>query len=189
VFPALQGGPHEHQIAGIATQLREVMTPEFKEYIVQVKRNAAALGAWLQTKGYTICTGGTDNHLILWDLRPRGLTGSKLQTLCARCHITLNKNCVPGDRSAASPGGVRIGAPALTTRGFKEADFEKIGELLDECVKLSLKLQASSGKMLEAFVKALDGNTEVAAIKDKVAALATSFPMPGFDPSTMKYKL
>jgi glycine hydroxymethyltransferase len=189
VFPALQGGPHEHQIAGIATQLREVMTPEFKEYIVQVKRNAAALGAWLQSKGYTICTGGTDNHLILWDLRPLKLTGSKLQTLCDRCHITLNKNCVPGDRSAASPGGVRIGAPALTTRGFKEADFVKIGELLDECVKLALTLQESSGKMLEAFVKALDGNAEVAAIKGKVAALATSFPMPGFDPTTMKYKL
>ena len=81
VFPALQGGPHEHQIAGIATQLREVMTPEFKTYVQQVKKNAAALGAYLAGKGYTIATGGTDNHLILWDLRPQGLTGSKLEKI------------------------------------------------------------------------------------------------------------
>jgi glycine hydroxymethyltransferase len=92
VFPGLQGGPHEHQIAGIATQLKEVMTPEFKLYIQQVKANAKALAATLVGHGYTMATGGTDNHLVLWDLRPTGVTGAKLEKLCDECCITLNKN-------------------------------------------------------------------------------------------------
>jgi len=129
VFPALQGGPHEHQIAGIATQLKEVMTPEFKAYIQQVKKNAVALSDTLKSKGYSIATDGTENHLILWDLRPQGITGSKIEKVCDAAHMTLNKNCVPGDRSAASPGGVRIGTPAMTTRGLVEADMVQIGEV------------------------------------------------------------
>jgi glycine hydroxymethyltransferase len=188
VFPALQGGPHEHQIAGVATQLREVMTPGFKVYVQQVKKNMACLAAALIAKGFTIATGGTDNHLLLWDLRPLNLTGSKFEKVCDKCHITLNKNCVPGDRSAASPGGVRIGAPALTTRGFKEADFEKIATILQSTVVLALKIQESSGKMLKDFVAALEHNAEADAIAAEVFALATSFPMPGFEVADLKYK-
>ena len=188
VFPALQGGPHEHQIAGVATQLREVMTPEFKLYVQQVKKNISGLAAALIGKGYTIATGGSDNHLLLWDLRPLKLTGSKFEKLCDKCHITLNKNCVPGDRSAASPGGVRIGAPALTTRGFKEADFQKIADILETAVNLALKIQDSSGKMLKDFVTALENNAEADAIGAEVFALATTFPMPGFDVKDLKYK-
>lgn len=105
----LQGGPHVHQIAGVATQLKEVMTPEFKEYARQVRANACALGEKLSSLGYTIATGGTDNHLVLWDLKPQSLNGAKLQTVCDNCSITLNKNAVLGDRSALTPGGVRIG--------------------------------------------------------------------------------
>lgn len=134
VFPALQGGPHEHQIAGIATQLKEVATPAFKEYSQQVKANARALAAALVSKGYVMATGGTDNHLVLWDLRPLGITGAKMQTVCDDVNITLNKNSIYGDRSAVSPGGVRIGTPALTTRGFTAADFEKVAELLHKAV-------------------------------------------------------
>ena len=88
VFPALQGGPHEHQIAGIATQLKEVMTPEFKAYIQQVKKNAVALSDTLKSKGYSIATDGTENHLILWDLRPQGITGSKIEKVCDAAHMT-----------------------------------------------------------------------------------------------------
>jgi Serine hydroxymethyltransferase len=84
------------------------------------------------------CGVGTDNHLLLWDLRPVGITGSKMEKLCDRIHITLNKNTVPGDRSALSPGGVRIGAPALTTRGFKQSDFVKVADFLDQFVFHSL---------------------------------------------------
>jgi len=187
VFPALQGGPHEHQIAGVATQLKEVMTPEFKQYSQQVKKNAAALGAKLVSMGYTLATGGTDNHLILWDLKPQGITGSKYEKTCDAVCITLNKNCVPGDVSAVTPGGVRIGAPALTTRKYVEADFEQIGTFLDQALQIALKLQAKSGPKLRDFVALLDGNEEIAALRLAVNKFATSFPMPGFDPAEMKY--
>jgi len=187
VFPALQGGPHEHQIAGVATQLKEVMTPEFKQYSQQVKKNAKALGAKLVSMGYTLATGGTDNHLVLWDLKPQGITGSKFEKTCDAVCITLNKNCVPGDVSAVTPGGVRIGAPALTTRKFVESDFEQIGTFLDQTLQIALKLQAKSGPKLKDFVALLDGNAEVAALRLEVNKFATSFPMPGFDPTQMKY--
>merc|ERR550537_561923 len=113
VFPALQGGPHNHQIGALAAQLLEVSTPEFKEYSQQVVKNARALGEALSAKGHKLASGGTDNHLLLWDLRPHGLTGGKVEKVCDMCSITLNKNCVAGDVSALSPGGVRVGAPAM----------------------------------------------------------------------------
>ena len=187
VFPALQGGPHEHQIAGVATQLKEVMTPEFKQYSQQVKKNAAALGAKLVSMGYSLATGGTDNHLILWDLKPQKITGSKFEKVCDAVCITLNKNCVPGDVSAVTPGGVRIGAPALTTRKFVESDFEQIGTFLDQALKIALSLQEKSGPKLKDFVALLDGNDEIAALRLAVNKFATTFPMPGFDPTQMKY--
>merc|ERR1719482_1354455 len=120
VFPSLQGCPHNHQIAGLATQLKEVATPEFKAYAKQVRANAQALAKFLIGKGYKLTTNGTENHLMLWDLRPLGLTGSKVEKVLEMAHITLNKNAVHGDVSAMSPGGVRIGAPAMTSRGLKE---------------------------------------------------------------------
>jgi glycine hydroxymethyltransferase len=178
VFPALQGGPHEHQIAGVATQLKEVMTPEFKQYSQQVKKNAAALGAKLVSMGYSLATGGTDNHLVLWDLKPQGITGSKFEKVCDAVCITLNKNCVPGDRSAVTPGGVRIGAPALTTRKFVESDFEQIATFLDEALKIALNLQEKSGPKLKDFVALLDDNEEIAALRLAVNKFATTFPMP-----------
>jgi glycine hydroxymethyltransferase len=187
VFPALQGGPHEHQIAGVATQLKEAMTPEFKVYTQQVKKNAAALGAALVSKGYALATGGTDNHLVLWDLKPQGITGSKFEKTCDAVCITLNKNCVPGDRSAVTPGGVRIGAPAMTTRKFVESDFEQIAEFLDKALKIALEIQQKSGPKLKDFVKMLEGNDQVAALRLEVNKFATTFPMPGFDPAQMKY--
>merc|ERR1712176_1345635 len=188
VFPALQGGPHEHQIAGVATQLKEVCTPEFKVYSQQVKANANALAEKLKSKGYKMATGGTENHLVLWDLKPSGITGSKFEKACDAVCITLNKNCVPGDRSAVTPGGVRIGAPALTTRKMVESDFEQIAVFLDEVLKVALALQEKSGPKLKDFVALLDGNAEIAAIRKRVNEFATSFPMPGFDPKEMKYQ-
>jgi len=188
VFPALQGGPHEHQIAGVATQLKEVMTPEFKTYIQQVKKNASALADKLGSMGYTIATGGTENHLVLWDLKPQGVTGSKFEKTCDAVNITLNKNCVPGDRSAVAPGGVRIGAPALTTRKMVEADFEQIAEFLVRALKISMAIQEKSGPKLKDFVRILaEDNEEINALRSEVNKFATSFPMPGFDPSDMKY--
>lgn len=187
VFPALQGGPHEHQIAGIATQLKEVNTPEFKVYAQQVKKNASALADKLTSMGYKIASGGTDNHLVLWDLKPQGLTGSKFEKTCDAACITLNKNCVPGDRSAVTPGGVRIGAPALTTRMMVESDFEQIAQFLHEAVQISLKIQEQSGPKLKDYIALLADNEEVKALRQSVNAFATTFPMPGFDPAEMKY--
>merc|ERR1712039_973781 len=113
------GGPHNHQIGGLAAQLLEVNTPEFKEYAKAVLANAKTLASTLSEKGHKLATGGTDNHLLLWDLRPEGLTGSKVDAVLEAVHITANKNSIVGDKSAISPGGVRLGTPAMTTRGMK----------------------------------------------------------------------
>ena len=188
VFPGLQGGPHDHQIAGIATQLKEVATPEFKEYCIQIKKNAKALAQALMDKGYKLCTDGTDNHLILLDVRPLGLTGSKIEKVCDLVNISLNKNTVPGDRSALSPGGVRIGTPALTTRGLKEEDFVKIADYLERVIKICLDVQEKVGKKLVDFVAALPANEDIPVLAKEIATFATSFPMPGFDTETMKIK-
>jgi glycine hydroxymethyltransferase len=182
VFPSLQGGPHNHQIAGLCTQLKEVATPEFKAYAKQVRANAQALAKFLVSKGYKMTTNGTENHLMLWDLRPLGLTGSKMEKVFEMAHITLNKNAVHGDVSAMSPGGVRIGAPAMTSRGLKEADFEKIGEFLHRLVEIALATQEKSGKKLADFNKALaeeETAGKIKAIRAEVEAWAGKFFMPG----------
>merc|ERR1719382_550592 len=127
VFPALQGGPHNHQICALAAQLLEVASPAFADYAKAVVANAATLAESLKAKGHKLASGGTDNHLVLWDLRPLGLTGSKLEKVCDLASISLNKNTVPGDASALSPGGVRIGTPAMTTRGCTTDDFKGRG--------------------------------------------------------------
>lgn len=181
VFPSLQGGPHNHQIGALAVALKYAATPAFKTYQEQVVANAAALGKALSAKGYTLVTGGTDNHLVLWDLRPEGVTGSKMEKACDLCHITLNKNAVVGDVSAMTPGGVRIGAPAMTSRGLKESDFETIAAFLHEALEECKRVQSASGKMLKDFTAALEKSEVIADIKRRVEEWSGSFPMPGFD--------
>jgi len=179
VFPALQGGPHNHQIGALATQLLEVNTPEFKAYSQQVINNAQALATVLMSKGYKLATDGTDNHLLLWDLRPKGLTGSKLEKICDAVSITLNRNAVHGDASALSPGGARIGMPAMTTRGCKEEDSRQIGEFLHRCCTIAIKIQESHGKKLKDFEEGLHGNADVAALRSDVVTWASKFGYPG----------
>ena len=131
ILPGTQGGPLEHVIAAKAVCLGEAMKPEFKAYQGQVVKNAKALAAALQRQGFKILTGGTDNHLMLVDLRGMDISGKELQNRCDEVYITLNKNAVPGDpRSPFVTSGVRIGTPAVTTRGLKEADMEKEAELV-----------------------------------------------------------
>ncbi|CAE7286094.1 SHM4 [Symbiodinium sp. CCMP2592] len=179
VFPALQGGPHNHQIGALAAQLLEVDSPMFKEYAKQVKANAKALADTLMSKGHKLASDGTDNHLLLWDLRPHGLTGSKVEKICEAASITLNRNAVHGDASALAPGGVRVGAPAMTTRGCTEQDFKTIGDFLDRCCQLALKIQAEKGKKLKDFEAAIPSNPDVAALKKEVEAWASKFGYPG----------
>lgn len=194
VFPATQGGPHNNAIAAIAVQMKEVATPEWKEYAKQVRKNAVALGEKLKQKGYKLATDGTDNHLLLLDLRPKGIGGGKVEAICDAVSITLNKNTVHGDKSAFSPGGVRIGTPALTSRGFKETDFQAVGEFLDRAVQLAIKLQGKVGGAqvkLEDFKKAIPGAEEelgIKALREEVEAYAKQFPMPGYDVTKLKYQ-
>ncbi len=191
VFPGLQGGPHEHQIAAICTQLKEVASPEFHAYARQVRANTQAMANRLvQEYGYLLATGGSDNHLILWDLKPQGFSGGKMQSLCDHLGITLNKNTVLGDVSAVNPGGVRVGAAALTTRGLKESDFCIVADFLHRAVQLGLSIQAQMGasKLLKDFEALLKTNPDIAAFRLEVRTWMTKFPMPGFDVATMRYK-
>lgn len=131
IFPGIQGGPLMHVIAGKAVCLGEALKPEFKEYQKQVIKNARALSQALIKQGFDILTGGTDNHLMLVDLRNLDISGKELQNRCDSARITLNKNTVPNDpRSPFVTSGVRIGTPAVTSRGLVEEDMEKIAELI-----------------------------------------------------------
>lgn len=131
IFPGTQGGPLEHVIAGKAVCFGEALKPEFKEYQAQVIKNARALAAALEKQGFQVLTGGTDNHLMLVDLRGVEVTGKELQNRCDEVYITLNKNAVPNDpRSPFVTSGVRIGTPAVTSRGLVEEDMDKIAECI-----------------------------------------------------------
>merc|ERR1719355_141061 len=143
VFPGLQGGPHNHTISGLAVALKMAAAPEFREYQEQVLSNSQALAGRMQAKGYELVSGGTSNHLCLIDLRPKGVDGARAERIMEMAHIAVNKNTVPGDTSALVPGGIRIGTPALTSRGFQEADFEKVADFLDRAVTIA---QAVDGK-------------------------------------------
>jgi glycine hydroxymethyltransferase len=182
VFPMLQGGPHEHQIAAVATQLKEVKSPEFKAYIQQVKRNAKALAEGLVARGNVLASGGTDNHLMLWNLRPHSVTGSKFEKLLDLVHITANKNSVLGDKSAITPGGVRLGTPALTTRGFVEKNFVDVADFLQRAVEIAKAVESKQpGQKLVEFVRTCESSADVAALGKEVKEYAGKFPFPGFE--------
>jgi glycine hydroxymethyltransferase len=186
VFPGLQGGPHENAIGAIAVQLKEVMTPEFVEYSKQVQANAKALADGLKSHGYRLMTDGTDNHLVLWDLTPAKLTGSKMEKLYEMCAITVNKNTVATDKSAMNPHGVRLGSPALTTRGFMEEDFHKVADFLHRGVVIAQRIQTVSGPKIVEFLKHLETDEELVALRKDVMEFAQSFPMPGFDADELR---
>ena len=131
IFPGIQGGPLMHIIAAKAVCFGEALKPEFKKYQEQVAKNAKVLSEALQKQGFKILTGGTDNHLMLVDLRDMEISGKEMQNRCDEVYLTLNKNTVPNDpRSPFVTSGVRIGTPAVTSRGLVEEDMEKIAQLL-----------------------------------------------------------
>ena len=175
VFPGVQGGPHEHQIAALAFQLKQVKTESFINYIKQVKLNAKKMAESFILKGYKISTGGTDNHLVLCDLRDKNITGSKIEKICEFVDISINKNSVPGDKSALSPGGIRLGSPALTTRGFKEKDFEKVVEFIDKVICIAIEIQKTTGKSLKKFVNHFKNNNELILLKKQINNFALTF--------------
>ncbi|GFU39771.1 serine hydroxymethyltransferase, mitochondrial [Trichonephila clavipes] len=184
VFPSLQGGPHNHAIASVAVALKQAMSPEFREYQEQVLKNAKAMAKALIAKKYTLVSGGTDNHLLLLDLRPKGLDGARLELVMNATNITANKNTCPGDKSALVPGGVRLGAPALTSRNFKEKDFEQVVEFIHRAVEIALDVKTKAGKTVKEFKAYIDTDEtvkeEMKSLRKDVEAFASTFPMPGF---------
>lgn len=202
VFPSLQGGPHNHQIGALAVALKEASSSEFQEYANAVVTNAQALAKGLTDRGHVLATGGTDNHLLLWDVRPWGLTGSKVEKVLELASVTTNKNSIPGDTSAINPGGVRVGTPALTSRGLDESDFDRVAEFLhrgcqlavkaQDIAKLDMKTRQASGDeealkrkkvLLKDFNAVLSSNEdmklEIANLKNDVEEFAEHFFMPG----------
>ncbi|MGN1050761.1 MAG: serine hydroxymethyltransferase, partial [Acutalibacteraceae bacterium] len=136
IFPGTQGGPLMHIIAGKAVCLGEALKPEFKEYGKQVVKNSKALAEGLIKRGIKLVSGGTDNHLLLIDLRDRDITGKDLEAMLDQCYITVNKNTIPNEpRSPFVTSGVRIGTPAVTTRGLKEEDCDKIAEFISMVIE------------------------------------------------------
>jgi len=153
VFPGLQGGPHNHQTAAIAVALAEAAKPAFRKYGEQIVKNARVLANELLAHGLRLVTGGTDNHLILADVTSVGLTGKEAENLLAQAGITVNKNTIPFDsRKPFDPSGIRLGTPALTTRGMKEGELCLIGKIIAQILqnpKSDTVLQKSKKVMKE----------------------------------------
>ena len=158
VFPGTQGGPLMHVIAAKAVALHEVMQPDFVAYQTQIVKNAATLADTLLKEGVRLVSGGTDNHLMLADVASCGRTGREVQELLDAANITANKNTIPYDKlSVKETSGVRLGTPATTTRGMKEAEMEQIGNLI--------------ARLMD------EGEAAVPAVKEQVIALCEQFPL------------
>jgi len=190
VFPGHQGGPHNHTISALATGLKLAKTPEFRVYQEQVMKNCQSFAKRFQELGYALVSGGTDNHLILIDLKPQGVDGSRVERVMELAHIAANKNTVPGDVSALVPGGIRMGTPALTTRGFMEKDFVAVADFVDRAVKIAADIKSKSGPKLKDFNATLSSQEfpEIAQLKKDVEDFASAFPTIGFSEETMRYK-
>merc|ERR1719362_2129633 len=182
VFPGLQGGPHNQSITALAVALKQAQSPEFRLYQEQVMKNAKALGESLQGRSFDLVSGGTDNHLLLIDLRSKGVNGNKSELVCERASIVLNKNTIPGDKSAMNPNGLRVGAPAMTSRGLVEEDFVRVGEFIGEAVDVAAEVQRQSGPKLADFRRVLSENPpgELLALKTEVENFASRFATVGF---------
>jgi glycine hydroxymethyltransferase len=161
LFPGVQGGPLMHVIAAKAVCFQEALQPSFSEYQRQVVVNAKALAAGVAQHGFRIVSGGTDNHLMLVDLRPKEINGKEAQETLDKAGITVNKNAIPFDTYPIfKPGGIRIGTPAVTTRGMKEEEMLEISDLLSE-----------------ALANRTD-DSALAKVRDKVRDLTRRFPLP-----------
>ncbi|XP_065366218.1 serine hydroxymethyltransferase isoform X2 [Calliphora vicina] len=185
IFPGLQGGPHNNTIAGIATAFKQAQSPEFKEYQTQVIANARRLCDGLMKKGYSIATGGTDVHLVLVDLRNVGLSGSRAEYILEEVNIACNKNTVPGDKSAMNPSGIRLGTPALTTRGLVESDIDAVVEYIDQALKIcDFAVKNTSSPKLVDFYHTVHNNADVKAkiaqLRSEIEKFSEKFPLPGF---------
>ena len=183
VFPGHQGGPHNHTITALAVALKQAVTPEFKLYQEQVVKNAKAAEHEFKKLGYKLVADGTDSHMVLLDLRPQALDGARVEAVLEQVNIACNKNSIPGDKSALTPCGIRIGTPAMSTRGMGEKDFERIAGYIDQSVKICKdvqgKLPKEANKLKDFKAKVAGGEVqEINALKKEISEWASSFPLP-----------
>lgn len=198
VFPGHQGGPHNHTITALAVALKQAQTKEFKDYQDMVLLNAKALAKRLGDSkdkgglGYSIVSGGTDNHLVLVDLKDRGIDGARVERVLELVGVASNKNTVPGDKSAMKPGGLRMGTPAMTSRGFSPDDFTRVAEIVDRAVNISLRVdklarEDAEGKdrknpgSVKAFLEYLregDDVPEILQLRQEVEEWVGTFSLP-----------
>lgn len=198
VFPGHQGGPHNHTITALAVALKQAQSPEFRSYQEQVLVNAQALAKRLGDSkekgglGFTIVSGGTDNHLVLVDLKPQGVDGARVERVLELVGVASNKNTVPGDKSALKPGGLRIGTPAMTTRGFVADDFVRVADIVNRAVTITQRLdkaakEASEAKgrknpgSVNAFLEYLgegENEREIVQLRSEVEQWVGTFSLP-----------
>jgi len=183
VFPGHQGGPHNHTITALAVALKQAATPDFKKYQQQVIDNAKAIEIEFKALGYKLIADGTDSHMVLLDLRPQALDGARVEAVLEQVNIACNKNAIPGDKSALTPMGIRIGTPAMTSRGFGTEDFKRVASYIDQSIKICKEVQAAlpkpENKLKDFKAKVSGGEIEkINAMKKEIAAWAGSFPLP-----------
>lgn len=183
VFPGHQGGPHNHTITALAVALKQVDTPEFKQYQEQVLKNAKALEEEFKKLDHKLVSDGTDSHMVLLDLRPKALDGARVEAVLEQINIACNKNSIPGDKSALSPHGIRIGTPAMTSRGMSEEDFKRIANYIDKAINLCKSVQAElpkeANKLKDFKAKvASESVQEILDLRKEMAAWASTYPLP-----------
>lgn len=197
VFPGHQGGPHNHTIAALSVALKQAQSPEFRAYAEQVLVNCKALARRLGDPkdkgglGFKLVSGGTDNHLVLVDLKPQGIDGARVERVMELVGVAANKNTVPGDKSALTPGGLRMGTPAMTTRGFTEDDFTRVADIVDRAVAIAVRVNKAARKqaeekgkkpgLLRVFHEYLgegENEPEILQLKSEVADWVGTYPLP-----------
>jgi glycine hydroxymethyltransferase len=198
VFPGHQGGPHNHTITALSVALKQAQSDEFKAYQEAVLVNAQAFAKRLGDPkekgglGYTIVSGGTDNHLVLVDLKPQGVDGARVERVLELVGVASNKNTVPGDQSALKPGGLRMGTPAMTTRGFQAEDFVRVADIVNRAVTITQRLDKAAkedaeakGKKnpgsVKAFIEYLgegENESEIVQLRSEVEQWVGTFALP-----------
>ncbi|KAI1262665.1 serine hydroxymethyltransferase [Xylariaceae sp. FL1019] len=196
VFPGHQGGPHNHTITALSVALKQAQTPEFRAYQEQVLSNAQSLATRLgESKangglGYKLVSGGTDNHLVLVDLKPQNVDGARVERVLELVGVASNKNTVPGDVSAMIPGGLRIGTPAMTTRGFTQHDFSRVADIIDRAVTIAARVDKAAKTAteekgekykLKSFLDYLgtgEEDSEIVQLRAEVSDWVGTYPLP-----------
>ncbi|KAG4304776.1 hypothetical protein PORY_001829 [Pneumocystis oryctolagi] len=182
VFPGHQGGPHNHTISALAVALYQAMTPQFKEYQLQVLKNSKAMSNRFIELGYELLTGGTDTHLMVLDLTKNGIDGASVERVLELVNIDTNKNAVPRDKSPFFPHGLRVGSPAMTTRGLKESDFVTIVEFIHRAINIAKDIQKESGckhfKEFKEYLGTGETHAELRSLRDEVISWVSKFYIP-----------